>query len=187
MAFVTWEDTVSNGSQTDYNIIFPFLDRDHVEVKFDGTVQASTSFTFLSDSQIRLDAAAGNGVTVRVGRNTPQTVLTDFQTGVIVSEGDLDDSYLQHLYIDQELQDNWDEAIATAITVSVPGVVEEGDYVNNSVRYKDSAAAMANAILGAGELLGRGSTGEIRNLTGSEAILQTTAVDEVIALVIALG
>jgi hypothetical protein len=61
---------------------------------------------------------AANGVTVRVGRNTPQTVLTDFQTGVIVGEGDLDDAYLQNLYIEQELQDVYDEAVAGAITTA---------------------------------------------------------------------
>jgi len=109
MAYVTWEDTTSNGSQTTYNIIFPFLDRDHVTLYYNGVAQATSLFTFLSDAQISLVTPAANGVVVRVGRDTPQTVLTDYQAGVIVGESDLDDGYLQTLYMLQELQDKFDE------------------------------------------------------------------------------
>ena len=117
MAFVTWEDTVSNGSQVDYNIIFPFLDRDHVTVKFNSAVQPSTAYTFLSDGQLRLVTAASSGVTVRVQRLTPQTVLTDFVGGAVLPEVSLDNGYLQNLYHAQELQDLYDEQIAGAVSV----------------------------------------------------------------------
>ena len=101
---VTYEDTTSDGMQVDYNIIFPFLDRDHVVLIYNGAIQAPSSYTFLSDSQIRLNAPATNGVTVRVKRTTPQTVLTDFPSSIL-GEDDLDNGYLQNLYISQELQD----------------------------------------------------------------------------------
>jgi hypothetical protein len=118
MAFVTWEDTTSDGSQTTYNIIFPFLDRDHVIVKFGGSIQPTSAYTFLSDSQISLVSPASNGVTVRVQRITPQTVQTDFVGGVILPEANLDDGYLQMLYHTQELQDLYDEAVAGAIATA---------------------------------------------------------------------
>lgn len=105
MAFVTWKDVVSDGSQVNYEIIFPFLDRDHVELKYNGVVKASSFFTFNSDTQIKLVTPAANGVTVRVGRNTPQVVITNFQGGVLLPEEDLDNGYLQMLYHVQELQD----------------------------------------------------------------------------------
>ena len=117
MAFVTWEDTVSNGSQTDYNIIYPFLDRDHSVVKFGGVIQPTTAYSFLSDSQVRLTSPAASGVTVRVQRITPKTVQTDFNGGAILPESDLDNGYLQNLYQAQELQDLYDEAIAGAVSV----------------------------------------------------------------------
>ena len=102
----TYEDTVSDGVQVNYNLIFStnYLSRDHVEVKFNGVVQPTTSFTFNSDTQIKLVPAASSGVTVRVGRNTPQTVQTDFDAGLL-PEADLDNGYLQLLYHIQELQD----------------------------------------------------------------------------------
>jgi len=109
MAFVTWEDTTANGVQTDFNIIFPFLSRDHVEIKFGGTVQSSSLYTFLSDSQIRFTSPPADTTVVRVGRNTPQTVQTDFAGGVILPEADLDNGYLQMLYHVQELQDQINE------------------------------------------------------------------------------
>jgi len=117
MAFVTWEDTVSNGSQTDYNIIYPFLDRDHSVVKFNGAIQPTSAYSFLSDSQVRLTSPAASGVTVRVQRITPKTVQTDFNGGAILPESDLDNGYLQNLYQAQELQDLYDEAIAGAVSV----------------------------------------------------------------------
>jgi hypothetical protein len=106
---VSYEDTTANGSQTDFNIIFNYLDQDHVEIKFDGTVQASSLYTFISTSQIRFTTAPSNGVVVRVGRNTPQTVQTDFSGGAILPEDDLDNGYLQMLYHIQELQDQINE------------------------------------------------------------------------------
>lgn len=112
MAAVTYEDTVSDGSQVNYNLIFSnnYISRDHVEVKFNGTAQPSSSFTFNSDTQIKLVTAAPNGTTVRVGRNTPQTVQTDFPAAVL-PEADLDNGYLQMLYHVQELQDYFNESV----------------------------------------------------------------------------
>jgi len=105
---VSYQETTSNGSQTDFTIIAPFLLRAHVIVRFDGSIQATSTYSFLSDTQVRLDTAAANGVVVRVGRETPQTVLTDFLSSIL-TEADLDGGYLQLLYIAQELQDRINE------------------------------------------------------------------------------
>ncbi len=104
----SYTDTVSDGVQVIYAINFPFLDRAHVEVKFDGAVQATSAYTFDSDSQLTLTSAAANGVTVRVGRNTPRTVQTDFVGGYL-PEASLDNGYLQMLYMVQEIDDRIDE------------------------------------------------------------------------------
>jgi len=136
--FVTWQDTTSNGTQVNYNIIFPFLARSHITVYFNGAAQSSTAYTFTSDTVLKLKTAAANSVVVRVARDTPQTVLTDFGSA-IATEDDLDNSFLQNLYHVQELQDKWDEAVAAAITVSgtdpknnlaattAPGVTDDSD------------------------------------------------------------
>jgi len=140
--FVTWQETTSNGSQTNYNIIFPFLARTHVIVKFNGAIQATTAYTFTSDSVLKLVTAAANLVVVRVQRITPQTIQTDFQGSALLPEADLDDGYLQMLYHIQELQDLYDEAVDAAIAVASlstpavtnnltattsPGVTDDGD------------------------------------------------------------
>lgn len=117
MTAVTYIESTSNGVQLEYTIKPPFLSRDHIFVKFNGVAQPSSAFTFVDDTKVKLVTAAANNVTVRVGRLTPQTVLTDFQPGV-VSEEDLDDGYLQLLYIQQELQDKYDEAIADNIATA---------------------------------------------------------------------
>ena len=79
--FVTWQDTASTGSEVNFNIIFNFLSRTHVEVLFDSAIQATTSWSFTSDAVLKLNTAAASGVIVRVRRTTPLTVLTDFQGG----------------------------------------------------------------------------------------------------------
>ena len=106
---VTYEDTPADGIVTDYTIICDYLDEDHVYVKFNGSLQASSLYTFISASQIRFTSPPSDGVTVRVGRLTPQTVLTDFNGGTILPEADLDNAYLQLLYSVQELQDQINE------------------------------------------------------------------------------
>jgi hypothetical protein len=179
---ISYEDTTSSG-QTDYNIIFPFLDRSHVVVKFDGSIQATSDYTFLSDSQIRLNAAAANGVVVRVGRDTPRTLLTDFISG-IVSESDLDDGYLHNLYMMQEVQDTFDEVILGstinvaadldgAVTINESGNpvdlrVESGDFAdilgvdgtNNVVSIKKEDPGWSLSTFAGRELLVFRSTGQ---------------------------
>lgn len=115
MAFVTWQDTVSDGNQTDYTIIFPYLSSDHVKISFNGAVQDSSSYSFFTSTTIRLNTAAPAGTTVRVYRDTPQSVLTDFKDGYL-PESELDNAYLQNLYHIQELQDKWDDAVANTLT-----------------------------------------------------------------------
>jgi len=154
MAAITYQETTSNGVQTDFNIIFPFLDRAHVIVSFNGAPQATSTFTFLSDSQIRLNPAAANLVVVRVGRETPQTVLTDFPSS-IVTEADLDGGYLQQLYILQELQDVFDDSVASAITVASDLLLL------NSLHVRSAAAGDVTASPDADELVieGNGNVG----------------------------
>jgi hypothetical protein len=76
--------------------------------------------------------------------------------------------------------------VTDATNVDAAGAVMESDYINSAIRYKNSVGTMANVSfatnsvlvrqtgeignlpIGASELLGRASTGNVRNLTAAE-------------------
>ena len=108
-----------NGSQTDFNITFPYINEDHVKVYIN---YVNTSFTFEPNkSTARLASAPANGAVVEVRRITPLTgVLVDYADGSTLTAGDLDTSNLQHLYNAQELDDIQNKAIAISPTTGLP-------------------------------------------------------------------
>ena len=112
-------DTYSgNGSLTDFNISFPYINEDHVKVYVNYT---QTSFTFEPNkSTARLASAPANGAVVEVRRITPlANVLVDYADGSTLTAGDLDTNNLQHLYIEQELDDIQNKAIALSPTTGL--------------------------------------------------------------------
>jgi len=60
-------------------------------------------------------------------------------------------------------------AIWKEISAGPAGSVLESDFVNNSLRYKNNAGTMDNVVVAASQLVGRASTGEVRNLTAAES------------------
>ena len=91
-------DTYSgNGSQTDFNISFPYINEDHVKVYVNYTL---TSFTFEPNKSTARISAPASGAVVEVRRITPLTsVLVDYADGSTLTAGDLDTNNLQHLYL----------------------------------------------------------------------------------------
>ena len=78
-------------------------------------------------------------------------------------------------------------ALETSSSTNADAVLES-EYVANSIRYKQNdGTTMANVVLAASEIPGRKSSGEITNMTGAEFMTETTALDEVIPLILALG
>jgi len=100
-----------DGSQTDFNITFPYINEDHVKVYVNFV---NTSFTFEPNkATARLASAPDNGVKVEIRRITPLTgVLVDYADGSTLTAGDLDTSNLQHLYNAQELDDTQKQGIS---------------------------------------------------------------------------
>jgi hypothetical protein len=71
-----------------------------------------TAYTYVNDTTVQLATAPGAGVRVEVRRVTPATTpLVDFADGSTLVAADLDTSNLQHLYLEQELDDANKQAI----------------------------------------------------------------------------
>lgn len=110
-SYVTY---TGNGATTQYAVPFPYIRREHVVVTVDNVSQ---SFTWVNNSLLQLATAPANGVAVKVARSTPaNAVLVDFTDGSTPVAADFDTSNLQHLYIEQELDDKVNEALLVTPT-----------------------------------------------------------------------
>jgi hypothetical protein len=92
-----------NGSTTQFTIGFPYIRQEHVKVY---VAYVDTAYTYVNNTTVQLATAPGAGVRVEVRRITPvASVLVDFADGSTLVAADLDTSNLQHLYLEQELDD----------------------------------------------------------------------------------
>ena len=106
-----------NGSTTQYAVSFPYIRREHVAVTVAGI---PSTFTWVNNSLIQMDAAPANGAAVRVYRTTPISApLVDFADGATLVAADLDTNSRQSIYIQQELDD--------AQTDNLPNVIPNGN------------------------------------------------------------
>ena len=99
-----------NGSTTQFTVGFPYIRREHVKVY---VAFVDTAYTYVNNTTVQLATAPGAGVRVEVRRVTPATSpLVDFADGSTLVAADLDTSNLQHLYLEQELDDSLKQAVS---------------------------------------------------------------------------
>jgi polygalacturonase len=98
-----------NGSTTQFTIGFSYIRREHVKVY---VAFVDTAYTYVNNTTVQLATAPGAGVRVEVRRVTPATSpLVDFADGSTLVAADLDTSNLQHLYLEQELDDSLKQTV----------------------------------------------------------------------------
>ena len=98
-----------NGSTTQFALTFPYIRKEHIKAYVN---YVDTAYTWVNDSTIQLASAPGAGVRVEVRRITPLSApLVDYTDGSTLVAGDLDTSNLQHLYKEQELDDDNKQAV----------------------------------------------------------------------------
>ncbi|WP_175999332.1 phage tail fiber protein [Burkholderia stabilis] len=90
------------GSVTPYAVTYPYLSKDHVEVRIDDVL--TSAFTWINSSTVSLVAPTGS--TVEVRRNTPKTpAAVTYYDGSTLTESDLNLETTQLLYSVQEAID----------------------------------------------------------------------------------
>ena len=104
----TFVDDTADAGQTEFLFNFPYLEDEHVAVFIDGvrqTIGVDEDYTVQTSpsKRIVLNAAATGGEIVRVRRiSDPATDLVDFQNGSVLTESELDRSYLHNRYLAEE-------------------------------------------------------------------------------------
>ncbi|MDF0504839.1 phage tail fiber protein [Burkholderia cenocepacia] len=90
------------GAVTPYAVTYPYISKDHVEVRIDDVL--TTAFTWINSSTISLSAPSGSSIEVR--RNTPKTPAeVTYYDGSTLTESDLNLETTQLLYSVQEAID----------------------------------------------------------------------------------
>ena len=124
----------ANGSTTQFDITFSYIDTTHIKVFIDNV--EDTSFTFVNTSRIQTSSTPSNGAVVKIERQTPDTArLVDFQDGSVLTETDLDKSANQNFFIAQETVDE----VADKLGKANDGIFDAG-----STRIKNVANPTAD-------------------------------------------
>jgi hypothetical protein len=99
-----------NGSTTQYAVAFPYIRKEHIVAYVNYTL--TSAFTWVNDSTIQFTTAPGAGVRVEIRRLTPLPGnLVDYADGSTLVAADLDTSNLQHLYKEQEIDDDIKQSV----------------------------------------------------------------------------
>ena len=108
-----------NGSTTQYPVAFPYIRKEHIVTYVNYTL--TSAFTWVNDSTIQFTTAPGAGVRVEIRRLTPLPGnLVDYADGATLVAADLDTSNLQHLYKEQEIDDDIKQSVYVDPTTGYP-------------------------------------------------------------------
>ena len=108
-----------NGSTTQYAVAFPYIRKEHIVAYVNYTL--TSAFTWVNDSTIQFTTAPGAGVRVEIRRLTPLPGnLVDYANGSTLVAADLDTSNLQHLYKEQEIDDDVKQSVYVDPTTGFP-------------------------------------------------------------------
>lgn len=100
---VTQNTYTGNGATVLYSFTFPYLDASHVKVEINGT--PTTAYTLANATTIQFNSAPSNGAAIRIYRETTDTEpVSAFYPGSAIRSQDLNDNFLQSLYLTQETE-----------------------------------------------------------------------------------
>ena len=139
---VTIENTYTgNGSTTDYSFTFPYLDTTDIKASL-ATVN-TTAYSLLNATTARFDSATGNGVAIRIYRETAfDTPKATFYPGSAIRANDLNDNTLQNLYVNQESNDK----VADAWLSGDPTVISSESWYTTDDTKVATTKAIENRI-----------------------------------------
>lgn len=130
----TYVDYTGDGSQTDFNFSFDYLDASHIAVLVDGEEE---SFELIAQNTVRISPAPDNGAEIRIKRVTSSTGIVNHSPGATLLRDNMEKVRKQPLYIAAEARDAADEANERTLTPGPApeitiGTVEAGEDENDA-------------------------------------------------------
>ena len=142
---ITQTTYTGNGSTTNYSFTFEYLKQADVKVTLDSV--ATTAFTFANATTIAFTTAPGNGVAIRIFRETAiDTLASTFFPGSAIKAEDLNNNFTQNLYVTQESDDEAATATTTANTAKTTADAATAT-ANSATTTANAAAADATAAV----------------------------------------
>ena len=100
-----------NGSKTNYAFTFPYLKTTDIKASVDGTVVTNFTAGSPTATEIQFNTAPANNAAIRIYRDTATDKLSaTFFAGSAIKSQDLNDNFLQNLYVTQEAKRDADAA-----------------------------------------------------------------------------
>ena len=92
-----------NGSKTNYSFTFPYLKTTDIKASVDGTVVTNFTAGSPTATEIQFNTAPANNAAIRIYRDTAtENLSATFYAGSAIKSEDLNDNFLQNLYVTQE-------------------------------------------------------------------------------------
>lgn len=156
----TYNRVIASGTSDTLSVPMKYLDKEHIKVSINGTLQSPTSYSWPTSNQIKFNA--GNptaGSVLEARRETPTEALVTFQPGNL-DPADLNTATLQPLFLAEEAKGEVDEANEKidAVYETVAASLEAAELAAaNAGASADAAAASAALAQEAAELLASGA------------------------------
>ena len=142
---ITQTTYTGNGSTTNYSFTFEYLKQSDVKVTLDSV--ATTAFTFANATTLAFTTAPGNGVAIRIYRDTAiNTLSSTFFPGSAIKAEDLNNNFTQNLYVTQEADFEVDTANTTANTAKTTADAATTT-ANSATTTANSAVTTANSAV----------------------------------------
>jgi hypothetical protein len=165
---ITENTYTGNGSTTNYSFTFPYLETADVKASLNGTV--TTAYTFANATTIQFNSAPANGTAIRIYRETDSATLSStFYSGSAIRSQDLNDNFLQSLYIAQETQTFASNTDASTIASTANNALTNSQ---QALATAQAAQTTANGI--AGTASSALSTANAANATAATANTNAT-------------
>lgn len=122
LAYFALSSQVMNGSTNIVTVPFPYIAQSDVKVSLNGSV--TTAFSWLTSSTIQFTASAGslNGSTVALQRMTAISLPSVVFAAGSLDPNDLNLSSRQHLYVEQEMEDQF-IGLGVGLASGTPGLL----------------------------------------------------------------
>ena len=171
---ITQTTYTGNGSTTNYSFTFEYLKQADVKVTLDSV--ATTAFTFANATTIAFTTAPGNGVAIRIFRETAiDTLASTFFPGSAIKAEDLNNNFTQNLYVTQESDDEAATATTTANTAKTTADAATAT-ANSATTTANAAAADATAAVSTANTASTNATNAV-NTANTASTNATAAVN----------
>jgi len=190
---LTQNTYTGNGSTVLFSFTFPYLQEADVKVKLNGVTQATTTYSFANATQIQMNTAPANGVSIIIFRDTNNDAKkATFYPGSAIKAEDLNDDFDQILYTAQEVDNN---AMSTLGDDPMQGDLSMGNnkltnlatptastdgtnktYVDSTIDSKVDTA-MANDVLAGTDIAKSSSGGQVtisHNVSGADTTVNNS-------------